>query len=63
MCEFCENAEEMGNKPIEDKYAIELLIDNEFLYVWCDCGRKLVTEINFCPICGRDLRSEENEKL
>lgn len=61
MCEFCEK-DDMRNKPIEDRYAIELQIDEEFLYAWCDCGRKLVKEINYCPMCGRDLRSEESAK-
>jgi hypothetical protein len=62
MCEFCENKVDMGNKSIEDRYAIELQIDGDFLYSWCDCGRKLVVEINYCPICGRDLRSDINDK-
>ena len=44
MCEFCENNVDMGNKPIEDRYAIDLLIDGEFIYAWCDCGRKIVKE-------------------
>lgn len=55
VCEYCENKEEMGNKPIEDKYAINLQIDGNFLYSWCVCGRKVVREISFCPMCGEKL--------
>lgn len=61
MCEFCEK-ENMENKMLVDKYAIDLQIDNEFLYAWCKCGRKVVIEVNYCPMCGRDLRSEQNAK-
>ena len=60
MCEFCENKIDMGNKPIEDRYGIDLLIDGEFIYVWCECGRKLVKEINYCPMCGRELSEVNN---
>ena len=59
MCEFCENKVDMGNKPIENRYGIDLMIDGSFLYAWCDCGRKVVKEIIFCPICGRKLEEEK----
>lgn len=57
MCEFCEK-NNLESKMIEDKYAIDLQIYDDFLYAWCDCGRKVVVNINYCPMCGRDLRSE-----
>ena len=60
MCEFCKNQFEEGNKSIEDRYDIELQVDGDVLYAWCSCGRRTVAEINFCPMCGRDLRSECN---
>lgn len=62
MCEFCKNEFEVGNKAIEDRYAIELQVDEDMLYAWCSCGRRVVAEINFCPICGRDLRKQIDER-
>lgn len=60
MCEFCKNKVDMGNNPIEDRYGIDLLIDGEFIYAWCECGRKVVKEINYCPMCGRKLSEVNN---
>lgn len=51
-----------SGKYIEDKYAIETMVDDIFLYSWCECGRHTVAEINFCPMCGRDLREEDKTK-
>lgn len=58
MCEYC-NGEELSSKPISDqlnfKSEIETIIDDMFLYTYCNCGRKSVLRINYCPICGRKL--------
>ena len=50
----------MGNKPIEDRYGIDLLIDGEFIYAWCEFGRKVVKEINYCTMCGGELSEVNN---
>ncbi len=65
MCEFC-NGEELSSKPISDqlnfKTSLETIVDDTFLYNYCDCGRKTVLRINFCPMCGRKLSEvSENE--
>lgn len=60
MCEYCK--EDMQGKPIEDKFAIETMVDDVFLYNWCECGRHTIDEINFCPMCGRNLKMEVVEQ-
>ena len=53
MCEYCK--ENMKSKAIEDKYSIEIIISENFLYLYCNCGRHVVAEIKYCPMCGRRL--------
>ena len=53
MCMYCKK--NMESRAIEDKYAIEIIISESFLYLYCDCGRHVVAEINYCPMCGRRL--------
>lgn len=48
-CEYCK--EDMEGKPIENRYAIETMVDDVFLYAWCDCGKHTVARINYCPMC------------
>lgn len=63
MCKYCENVflsqdGEQTGKPIvelNDTHAIEIDCESGFLYAFCKCGRKVVTEINFCPMCGRKI--------
>jgi len=52
-CEYCK--QDMEGKSIENRYAIETMVDDIFLYNWCECGRHTVAEINYCPMCGRKL--------
>ena len=52
-CEYCK--EDMEGKQIEGEGIIETLVDECFLYVWCECGYRRIFEINYCPICGRKL--------
>ena len=52
-CEYCK--EDMEGKPIEDKLSIDTMVDDIFIYNWCDCGRHTVIEISYCPMCGRKL--------
>lgn len=63
MCEFC-NKQELGSRPISDRFKfkipIETIIDDTFLYNYCDCGHHTVLEIKYCPMCGRKLTEEEN---
>ena len=70
MCEFCENME-------ENVVNMDLIDENNNLVLLLEEGEPVVgvvapddymnistwtsTKINYCPICGRDLRSEENE--
>lgn len=54
MCEYCKN--NMEGQPLNiDWNSIELIVDNCFLYAYCDCGYRNITEINYCPMCGRKL--------
>ena len=53
MCEYCK--EDMESKSISNKYAIETIVDGEFLYNYCECGLHTVVKINYCPMCGRKL--------
>ena len=49
MCEYCKN--DMEGKPLEDRYTIESIVDNTFLYCYCKCGCHTVVKINYCPMC------------
>lgn len=66
MCEFCEKIyktcdNNMGPQIVygnycsneSDMYYISIITDDGLEYT--------VDNIRFCPICGRDLRSVENE--
>jgi uncharacterized OB-fold protein len=57
MCEYCEG-KELDSKPIteyEEGFSQEVQIDDGLIYIYCECGRHLVTRINYCPMCGRKL--------
>lgn len=56
MCKYCENKEDMGNKPIVTGYNMNVIIDGEFLYLYCNCGIHNVKEIKYCPMCGKKLK-------
>lgn len=58
-CEYCK--EDMEGKSIEDRFAIETMVDDVFIYNWCECGRHTVIRINYCPMCGRKLDDEQKE--
>ena len=54
MCKYCKD--NMEGQPLNiDWNNIELIVDNCFLYAYCDCGYRNITEINYCPMCGRKL--------
>lgn len=55
MCEYCK--ENMEGQPIpgEGEIAIETVVDDVFIYDYCDCGRHTVKRINYCPMCGKKL--------
>lgn len=57
-CEYCRH--DMQGKNIEDRFAIDGLVDDSLLYNWCECGRHTIYEINFCPMCGRKLKEDEH---
>ena len=55
MCKYCK--ENMEGQPIpgEGEIAIETIVDDVFIYDYCDCGKHTVKKINYCPMCGRKL--------
>ena len=53
-CKYCKN--DMEGEYIENKYDIETMVDDVFLYNWCDCGRHVVVRINYCPMCRKKVR-------
>lgn len=60
MCKYCEN-QFIGDKPIMPLYKVggtELIIENGFLYAYCECGRHVVTGIQYCPKCGEKLDAD-----
>jgi len=57
-CKYCKG--DMNGEYIESRYAIDIMCDDLFLYCWCDCGKKTVIRINYCPMCGRKF-GEDNE--
>lgn len=72
MCEFCENMEEnvVNMDLIDENNNFVLLLEEGEPVVgvvapddYMNIGTWTSTKINYCPICGRDLRSEENERI
>ena len=76
MCEFCENilpidyVDELCDKKAKFPFREKLVLTtecgkirfygfNKYHYEDDSCYQNV--EVIFCPICGRDLRSEENE--
>ena len=56
-CEYCKG-EFIGENPIVtlgNDCGIDSIVEDDFLYNFCNCGTKSVVEINFCPMCGRRL--------
>lgn len=77
MCKFCENEynyETLGSMSISIGLFGNLVIDadlnvdNNSIMLCASreidgvCNNSVDVKINYCPICGRDLRSEENDK-
>ena len=70
MCEFCENIakddEEFGKIRMETQKEGFIFVDKNALHVFVDTGDSfcpgILNNIRFCPICGRDLRSEESDR-
>ena len=70
MCEFCENiqivdfsketTETLSNGISIDEETGEYCIATDFRSY--EYGVFDILEVNYCPICGRDLRSEEDDK-
>ena len=70
MCEFCENMEEnvVNMDLIDENNNLVLLLEEGEPVVgvvapddYMNIGTWTSTKINYCPICGRDLRSNNNE--
>lgn len=77
MCEFCDNQEqklipeedlgfikEMLADGNETSAYCSVYLENDELYFDSSCNEypHSKVKINFCPICGRDLRSVQNDK-
>ena len=58
MCKYCEKEEAITLMMNEDVFDIQVLDD--FLYVWCACGKHQTTQINYCPMCGKKLGGANN---
>ena len=66
MCEFCEKIYKQSDIIDEPRIVYGNYCSNEsdmyYIYVPTDEGIYYsIDNINYCPICGRELRSEENE--
>ena len=72
MCEFCENSEIVRDDCVAYGYSMHArntilsnkrVMDTKFSTIepFESSFQEMDFTINFCPICGRDLRSEENE--
>ena len=64
MCEFCENIKEVSEEEKEYRSAGMKLVFSvcEKGNIYCLIAEKRgYIGALYCPICGRDLRSEENE--
>lgn len=63
MCEFCENG---GKLPDSDgnKSWLRVIkhLSKHFIIYGGVASQNSSAEINFCPICGRDLREELDER-
>lgn len=66
MCEFCESVSNNINMDLINKQNNLCLVrtggENCIAIVYFDkydeINAKISTKINFCPICGKDLRGE-----
>lgn len=58
MCEFCEEDKLL---KVEIVYHYLAKAENEYFGKKVQWTKERHIEVNYCPICGRDLRSEENE--
>lgn len=56
MCDYC-NGEFVGENPIKPilENGIEILVERDFLYAYCNCGVHVVAKIKYCPMCGEKL--------
>ena len=72
MCKFCENSKIVRDDCVAYGYSMHTrntilsnkrVIDTKFSTIepFESNFQEIDFRINFCPICGRDLRSEENE--
>ena len=61
MCKYCEGESELITNLNKEVFDIQVL--DGFLYTWCSCGRHQVTEISYCPMCGKRLGDEQNEQF
>ena len=53
-CKYCKG-EFIGENPIVtlgNDCGIDSIVEDEFLYNFCNCGTKSIVKINFCPMCG-----------
>ena len=56
MCEFCENFDFAMAKVEVTKYGANILL------ALCNTRFDKEEQFNFCPVCGRDMRKEDERK-
>lgn len=64
MCEFCENIKEVSEEEKGYRSAgmkLAVYVGNKRNLYCLIAEKQGYKGVLFCPICGRDLRSEENE--
>lgn len=72
MCDFCENSRCVAERQIAYGYSMQkrdlILSNRRVMSISFESANPLDTKfkdidlkIRFCPNCGRELRSEENE--
>ena len=62
MCDFCEKEVRLSNNDIMEAMLLEYC-GQKYLYTAVKGHNFMrIFKIDFCPICGRDLRSAQNDK-
>ena len=56
MCEFCKKFDFATAKTEATKYSANILL------ALCNTKFKKEEQFNFCPVCGRDVRKEDEGK-
>ncbi len=55
-CPYCAGFDDEKSNPVYEKYGMKVFVDGGFMYIYFDSGYHQVFNIEFCPMCGKDLR-------